>query len=63
MLLDERVESRLGLRSQRALLNQNLAERLGFLQHPSVHRRNQRIPADEVHLQRQDAEEEIAVDV
>ena len=43
------------------MLDQDLAERLGLVQHPGVHGRDEGVAADEVHLQSQDAEEEVAV--
>jgi hypothetical protein len=37
-----------------------LPQRLGFLQHPGVHGLDEGITADEVHLQGQDAEQQVA---
>ena len=63
MLFNERVEHRLGIGRKGPLFQKDLIKRLLFIEHPGVHRRNQRVPADKIHLQRDDAEEEIAVDV
>jgi hypothetical protein len=43
------------------LLTQHLPERLVLVENPGVHRRNQLIARDEVHLQRDDAKKQIAV--
>ena len=42
---------------------QDLAQRPGLVQHPGVHGGDQGVAGDEVHLQRQDAEEQVAVGV
>ncbi len=46
---------------QGAGVDENLAQRLAFVEDPRVHTLDQGITADEVHLQRKDAEEQIAI--
>ena len=59
--VDQRLEQGPARRVQGAALDEDLAERPVLLQGPGVHRRDQGVAGDEVHLQRQDAEEEVAV--
>jgi hypothetical protein len=59
--LDQYFEGRVLVRAKSTLFDEDLAEGLRFVQHPSVHRRDERIPAYEIHLQRQNAEQQIAV--
>jgi hypothetical protein len=40
---------------------QDQPQRFAFVQHPGVHRRDQRVAVDEVHLEGQDAKQEDAV--
>ena len=65
MLLDvdlhQRVESSELLRRQSALLVQDRAQGPGLVQNPGMHGRYQLLPANEVHLQRENAEEKIAI--
>ena len=48
---------------QAFLLHQDLPQRLVFRHHPGVHGRDQGLAVDEVHLQGQDAKQEVAVGV
>jgi hypothetical protein len=43
-------------------LDEDLAERAMLFQDPGVHRRDQGVSRDEVHLEREDAEEHVAAD-
>ena len=42
MLFNERVEHRLGIGRKGPLFQKDLIKRLLFIEHPGVHRRNQR---------------------
>jgi len=46
---------------QGELSHQDLAQRFGFVEHPGMHRLDESIAADEVQLQGQDAEEQVAI--
>jgi hypothetical protein len=61
MPLHHHVEQLAIGRGEGALFEQNLPQRFGLVQHPGVHGRNQSIATDEVHLQGQNAEEQITV--
>ena len=54
MLLDVSIHQRFEQRAvpgrQRPLLFQKLAQRPLFIKHPGVHRRDQRVTRDQVHL-------------
>ncbi len=43
------------------MLLQHLPERAGLVEHPGIHGGDQGVARNEVHLQRQDAEEQVAV--
>jgi hypothetical protein len=59
--LHQCVQQRVVLRLQRPLLGEDVAERPGLVQHPGVHGGDQGVLADEVHLQGQDAEQQVPV--
>ena len=59
----QRIEEGVFLRGQGAGFNENVAQRALLVEHPDVHGRQERIAADEVHLQGKDAEEQVAVSV
>ena len=61
--LDEGIEQGPRIKLEHTLLNKNLAERLFLIQDPRMNRPDQLVSADEVHLQREAAEQEIAIDV
>jgi hypothetical protein len=61
VLAHHRVEQRVRLGVEVATLAEDVAERLGLVEYPSVHGRDQGVAADEVHLQRQDAEQQVTV--
>ncbi len=63
VLVDQLLQEGLPRRGEGLLLDQDPAQRLGFLQDPGVHRRDQRVAPHEIHLHRQDAEEQVAVGV
>jgi hypothetical protein len=44
-----------------AALDQEFAQGLRFGEHPSLHRADEAVPADEVHLEGQNAEEKVPV--
>ena len=46
---------------QLRVLDEDLAKRLGLFQHPGVHGGEKRLATDKVHLQGEDAEQEVAV--
>src|SRR5262249_2690935 len=56
-----RVEQFAVGRGEGALVEQDLPQRFGLVQDPGVHGGDQGVAADEVHLQRQDAEQKVAV--
>src|SRR5438128_6196734 len=63
MLHDQRVE-RLNLAGgDLPLLEQDLPERLTLVEHPSVHGGYERVAADEVHLQGEDPEQQVAIGI
>ena len=47
--------------AQRPLLQEDLAQGFVFLQHPGVHGPDEGVSRDEVHLQGEDAEQQVAV--
>ena len=49
------------VRGQDALVVEDLGQRLGLVEHPGVHGGDEGIAADKVHLEGEDAEEEVAV--
>ncbi len=57
----QRLDRVVILGQERALLAQDLPERLVLVENPRVHRRDQLIARDEVQLQGDDAEEQVAV--
>ncbi len=59
--LDDRLQSLVGRGGQGALLHEDLAKRLGLVEHPGVHRGNQGVAADAVELQGENAEQQVAV--
>jgi hypothetical protein len=61
--LDEGVQQGEVLLGQRALPAQDVAQRLGLVQHPRVHGGHERVAGDEVHPHRQGAEQQVAVAV
>jgi hypothetical protein len=61
VVLDEGFKHGVGVALQCPLIDEDLSQGLGLLQHPGIHGRDQGIAADEVHLQGQDAEQQIAV--
>jgi hypothetical protein len=61
--LDDRLQKVSVLGPQCVLLQENLAQGLGLVEHPRMHRCNQGVSTDEVHLQGQDTEEQVAVRV
>ena len=61
MGVDQRREQVAIRPRERILGNEYLAQRFGLLQHPGVHGRDQGVAADEVHLQGENAEEQIAI--
>jgi hypothetical protein len=54
-------EQRSITRAKRPLPNQDLPQRLSLVQHPPVHSRDKLVSVNKVHLQGQDAEEQISV--
>jgi hypothetical protein len=46
---------------QSSLFKQNLAQRSAFVEHPGLHARNESVGADEVHLQGEDAKQQVAI--
>ena len=63
VLVDQLLQEIMSRQGQGLLLDQDPAQRLGFLQDPGVHRRDQGVASHEVHLHGQDAEEQVAVGV
>jgi hypothetical protein len=63
VLLDQCVEQLQPHWRELALFAQDLPQGPRLVQHPGVHGRDQGVPADEVHLQGQDAEQQVAVSV
>jgi hypothetical protein len=59
--LNQGIEGGPLVRSQRALFHEYLAERFAFIENPGVHRGDQRFARDEIHLERENAEEQVAV--
>jgi hypothetical protein len=59
--VDHRLHQGVLLGGQVTVLDQDLSQRLVLGEHPGVHRRQEGVAAHEVHLQGQDAEEQIAV--
>jgi hypothetical protein len=47
--------------SQSPLIEEDAAERFTLVQNPGIHGFDQRVAGDEIHLHREDAEEQIAV--
>ena len=67
MPLDMRGDHRLQcipeLRGQRALFDQDLVKRPGLFRSPLRRRGDELIAVDQIHMQRQDSEEHIAIEV
>jgi hypothetical protein len=61
VLADQRLQELPARRRQLSLVQQNLSQGLALRQHPDVHRRDEVIAADEVHLQRQDTEQQMPI--
>ena len=61
MLIDERFQQLTTRRGQVATFDQDLSERLVLLRRPVPQRLNQRISADEIHLQRHNAKQQVAI--
>src|SRR5258708_7597577 len=61
MLCDKRIQQRMFVGLDCALVQQKLSELLLLVEYPIVHRLDECLAADEIHLQCQDAKEEIAV--
>jgi hypothetical protein len=63
MFLHQGVEYVALVGTERVLFNEYVAERLGLILYPGVHGGDEGVAAEEVHLQGQNAEEQIAVGV
>ena len=61
MLVDELFQQTVPRRRQRPLVDQNPSQRPMLSQHPRVHRRDQCVAGDEVHLYCQDPEQQITI--
>lgn len=61
VLLDEGFQQGVAILGEGALLDQELAQGFGLVQDPGVHGGDQGVAADEVHLQGQDAEKQVAI--
>jgi hypothetical protein len=61
VLLHHRVQQAPPRGGQPPLVKEDLAQGLGLVQHPGVHGLDQAVAADEIYLQGQDAEEQVAV--
>jgi hypothetical protein len=61
MLVDQRFQQGMGIGGQGALVLEQVAQRAGLVQDPGVHGRDELVAVDEVHLERQDAEQQVAV--
>src|SRR5580698_810574 len=61
MLCHKCVEQAPRIIGKRTLFNENLAEGLLLIEDPSMHRRNQLVTAHKLHLEREDAKQEITV--
>jgi len=61
VLFDHGLQRRVQVHAQDLLLHQDVPERLAFFEHPGVHAGHELIAADEIHLQGQDGEQQIAV--
>jgi hypothetical protein len=61
VLLDQCLQYLSARRRQITPLNQKVDQSPCLIEHPRLHRRDQLVAGDEVHLQRQDAEQQIAV--
>jgi parallel beta-helix repeat protein len=59
--LDEGLEQGAVVGPQRGLLHEDLAEGFGLVEDPGVQGGDEGVARDEVHLQRQDAEEQVAI--
>jgi hypothetical protein len=59
--VDDRLHQGVFLRGQAALFDQDLPQGLVLGEHPGAHRRQEGVAGDEVHLQGQDAEQQVAV--
>src|SRR5437870_3560254 len=59
--LDQRLQQPPLLRRQRSRLHQVLGQRLLLGQYPGLHARNELLARDEIHLQREDAEQQISI--
>src|SRR5262249_48791875 len=58
---DDRVEQLPALGGEVTVFVEDVAERPVLVEHPDVHGGDERVAADEVHLHREDAEEQVAV--
>jgi hypothetical protein len=61
VLLDHGVQEPVVVGVEGTMLQEELAQGHVFVQHPGVHGRHQLVAVDEVHLQGQDAKQEVAV--
>src|SRR5262249_26891850 len=61
VFLDQGMEELKSFGAQIALAGEDLAERLGLVEHPGLHRGHQALLADELHLEGEHAEKQIAV--
>jgi hypothetical protein len=61
VLLHQRLQQFAAVGAEDALLHEDLSQRLGLVEHPSIHRLDESITADEVHLQSQNSEQQVAV--
>lgn len=60
---DHRVDDVAVARFKNALFDQDLSQWFELVEHPGIHARDELVAGDEVHLQREDAEEQVAVGV
>jgi hypothetical protein len=63
VLVDQRLQQAAPGLSEVAALDEDLAERFRLVQRPGVHPGDEGVAGDEVDLQREDAEEQVAVGV
>ena len=61
VFLDQGLEQSRAVGGQNLLRNQDLSQRFVLGQNPGIHRRNEGVPADEIHLHGQNAEKQIAI--
>ena len=61
VLLDECVKQQASVRGEISDCNEVISQRTLLVEHPGIHRRDQLVGADEVHLHGKDAEKEVAI--